>query len=450
MPAHWTGSLLVSDHEVLDGIALHATSPSIECVPEKAALRFLSLVNVSCIPLHLRIGPAYRVTTTVTETESFFSRYLLASHDDAAASRWWQTAQPDSSLGILAAVEPHQSIHPGIGPRPTEILFYASRHLDVSGPSAAAGEQSICVNAITLSSDLLVPATESTPPGTPVEFDGDYDGEIAGVLLPLSVPPKAEIINEPPVRKRKSVTDSFDEAAERRRKARRSGGGGVAAAAAVRNESSMPSLKHRRTASISESQAAPTLAGRTSRSPSLASSRPATAGAPVEAMKRSSLSRVQSISAPPVEETLEDKNKSAISRVVMAGMRLHGFTQSKSRKTRASSATPALAANDRAEPDALGRQSDEEYKLLYHQVFKGMCFAYREHMSKTSLQPHAEALRETVDRLLDVYCNDPLKAGLPSMADERTPGGRKAFGTGMSTSGCDVFGTQPILHVPPG
>ncbi|KAK3067204.1 hypothetical protein LTR53_016059, partial [Teratosphaeriaceae sp. CCFEE 6253] len=427
-------------------IALHATAPSTECVPEKAALRFLSLVNVSCIPLHLRVGPAYRVTTTVEETESFFSRYLLVSHDGAAASRWWQTAQPDSSLGILAAVEPQQSINPGIGPRPTEILFYASRHLDVSGPSAAAGEQSICVNAITLSSDLLVPATESTPPETPI----DYDGEVTGVLLPLSMPPKAEIINEPPVRKRKSVTDSFDEAAERRRKARRSGGGGVAAAAAVRSESSMPSLKHRRTASISESQAAPKLAGRTSRSPSLASSGPATAGAPVEAMKRSSLSRVQSISAPPTEETLEDRNKSAISRVVMAGMRLHGFTQSKSRKTRASSATPALAANDGAEPDALGRQSDEEYKLLYHQVFKGTCFAYRKHMSKVSLQPHAEALRETVDKLLDVFCDDPLKAGLPSIADEQTPGGRKAFGTGMSTSGCDVFDTHPILHVPLG
>lgn len=70
---------------------------------------------------------------------------------------------------------------------------------------------------------------------------------------------------------------------------------------------------------------------------------------------------------------------------------------------------------------------------MYHQVFKGTCFAYREHMPASSLQPHTEALRGTVDGLLEIFCNDPLKAGLPGIADRLTPGGRKAFGAGEPT-----------------
>ena len=77
------------------------------------------------------------------------------------------------------------------------------------------------------------------------------------------------------------------------------------------------------------------------------------------------------------------------------------------------------------------RHNDEEYKLIYHQVFKGTCFAFRQHMAGLPLQTHTEALRDSVDKFLTVFCYDPLKAGKPVLADKLTPGGRKAFGSAV-------------------
>ncbi|KAK0253512.1 hypothetical protein LTS09_011371 [Friedmanniomyces endolithicus] len=339
-----------------------------------------------------------------------------------ASSRWWQNATPDSPLGILAAVDDSQrGAHQGES-RVTEVLFYASKDAQPAESSDVPPSPSVSVHALLLSSDLLVQATEPTPPGSPKEYKEETDG----IFLPLPTPATAEIINEPPVRKRKSVTETFDDAAERRKKARRKGGEGIAAAAAVKTKSSIPPLKHRRTVSISDSQANPPGIRPLSRSPSVASSRPTTAGA----AKHSSLSRVQSICGPSTEDSLEDKNKAVISRVVMAGMQLYGLTQSKKPRLRASSIAPSPAVEGCPEPDVADREKDEEYKHIYHQVFKGTCFAYREHMPASLLQPHIDALRGTVDGLLDIFCNDPLVAGLPGMADKLTPGGRKAFGAG--------------------
>ncbi|TKA75411.1 hypothetical protein B0A55_05784 [Friedmanniomyces simplex] len=363
------------------------------------------------------------------DTEHFFSRLLLASHYHETSPQWWQSATPDSPLGILADVHDRES---GVGEgrsRVTEVLFYASKDIQSAEKSPTPTIPSFSVHALLLSSDRLVQAGEPTPPGSPIPNENGVEG----VFLPLRTSATTEMINEPPVRKRKSVNDTFDEAAERRKKARRKGGEGVAAAAAIKTEDSIPSLKHRRTVSISDGQAIPLQASRLSRSPSVASSRPTTAGAPLEAAKRSSLSRVQSISGPSSEGSLEDKNKAIISRVVMAGMRLYGLTQSKSRKSRASSATLVPLLQGCPEPSDADQQRDEEYKLVYHQTFKGTCFAYRENMAGSSLQPLTEALRDTVDRLLDMFCNDPLKAGLPGIADKLTPGGRKAFGAGKTS-----------------
>ncbi|KAK4550813.1 hypothetical protein LTR36_000393 [Oleoguttula mirabilis] len=253
--------------------------------------------------------------------------------------------------------------------------------------------------------------------------------EIDAVFLPLGNQAHAEVINEPPVRKRKTVNETFDEAAERRKKARRKGGEGVSAAAASKTDGVLPGLKHRRSASGAGTHNVPLQTRPLSRSPSVASSRPTTARAPSEAPKRSSLSRVQSIPCIPEDDSIETKNKDIISRIVMAGMRLYGVSQTKARKSRASSTVASPAIEVTFEQREAERLKDEEYKLTYHQVFKGTCFAFRGHMSTAPLQPHTEALRETVDRLLAIFCNDPLEAGLPGFADEFTPDGRKAFGT---------------------
>ncbi|KAK0794797.1 hypothetical protein LTR02_005816 [Friedmanniomyces endolithicus] len=431
MSAVWRGNIVGNDGENVTLSTDTDTSTTLGCA--NGSLRFLSVVEVSRIPLHLVVGSNLHVTTSRPDTERFFSRYLLASHAHQASQKWWQNARPDSPLGILAAVDDSQLVAREGKPRVTEILFYASKDPQPAQSSQTSPVPLFSVRALLLSSDLLVQVAEPTPPSSPKEYEEETDG----IFLPLPTSATVEIINEPPVRKRKSVNETFDDAAERRKKARRKGGEGVAAAAAVKTESSIPSLKHRRTVSISDSQANPSGIRPISRSPSVASSRPATAGA----AKHSSLSRVQSISGPSTEDSLEDKNKAIISRVVMAGMRLYGLAQSKKPRLRASSTAPSPAVEGCPEPDVADRQKDEEYKLIYHQVFKGTCFAYREHIIVSLLQPHTEALRGTVDGLLDIYCNDPLKASLPGTADKLTPGGRKAFGAGKpSGSDGDVVG----------
>lgn len=132
----------------------------------------------------------------------------------------------------------------------------------------------------------------------------------------------------------------------------------------------------------------------------------------------------------------------------MAGMRLHGLSQSKSKSTkpqqtlqqpqRRSSLAHSILATKQESPGPTStsneRKKDEEYKLIYHQTFRGATFAFRTHISSSPLQPHTETLREVVDKLLALYCSDPLANGLAGggavPGSERiTPGGRKVFET---------------------
>jgi hypothetical protein len=379
------------------------------------------------------------VKTTNSDTEVWLSRHVItASQGETREQAWWESARPDSPLGILVSVESSCDGRSKDHPRPTELLIYASQANASLGrsstPPLSQGEDGIgsvedvpvfTVCALPLSSDLLHGAPESTPPPSP---EGSEESE--AVFLPLPPVQDEETVNEPTVRKRKSVTDAFDEATERRRKARRKGGAAVAAAAAPKKEDPLPALKHRRSISGSISQLPPIQSRPLSRSPSISSSRPPTARAPSEAPKRSALSRVESVARGPGESdeaSTESKNKELISRLVMAGMRLYGLSQSKGRKSRADSSIASPAAEATFEQRDTELKSDEEYKLVYHQVFKGTSFAFRGQIASTSLQPHTEALRDAVDKLLALYCNDPLEAGLPSLADELTPGGRKAF-----------------------
>lgn len=119
----------------------------------------------------------------------------------------------------------------------------------------------------------------------------------------------------------------------------------------------------------------------------------------------------------------------------MAGMRLYGMSQSTRKllrnKQRTGSQSP-LPPEENATPEELAaeRKNDEEYKAVYHQVHKGVCFAFRSHMQTLPLQGYTDALRETADKLLTMFCSDPLARGLIGGGEEKfTPGGRKAFGS---------------------
>lgn len=51
---------------------------------------------------------------------------------------------------------------------------------------------------------------------------------------------------------------------------------------------------------------------------------------------------------------------------------------------------------------------DEEYKLVYHQTFKGVVFAFRRQIGTVQLQLQQHELRDTVERFLGLFCEDPL------------------------------------------
>jgi hypothetical protein len=135
------------------------------------------------------------------------------------------------------------------------------------------------------------------------------------------------------------------------------------------------------------------------------------------------------IAAESQPSSTEQKNKDYIAKVVMAGMRLYGFVQAKTRKSRSNSEAASPVIDASSEDLEAERKQSEEYKLIYHQAFKGTCLAFRKQIADASLQIHTEALRATVDRLLAVFCNDPLTLNAEEEDDKFTPGGRKLFGS---------------------
>lgn len=302
----------------------------------------------------------------------------------------------------------------------SEILFF------VESTDAAQGQgldaSPLTLKAIPLNSAM--PSYLPSPPQSPVNVGDDCDAQL---LPPLEQLQATALANE---RKRKQVSDVFDEATERRRRAKRHGGESVAAAAGAVNvlvgqkrpkapvkaqtpasaKAAASSRPHSRTASFSAAQTEPP--GRPlSRSPSMSSDiRPVSLKGIVEATtmsKRSSLSRVSSLAD---TATIEERNKDAISRLVMAGMRLYGLQQRK----RSGHARRASEVNSQAQSGADGayqdaKDKDEEYKLIYHQTYKGTVFAFRRAIVRETLYSQPEVLQETVDKLLAVFCSDPLE-----------------------------------------
>lgn len=415
---------------------------STECLPPNASLRYLSIVDTDLIPLRMILGRPLSVSTTTEAAEVWFSSILLKQdNEDAEARAWWETARVDSPLGILCSVDAAKATRESRASRTaTELLFFASRKSPglsarpITPPDSSPGLPDppehpfldLCIHALPLCSALL--STVLTPRASPEAEDGRIEAE----FLP-TVSDREDVIQRPPVRKRKSVNDAFNAATERRTKVRRKGGEGVAAAAAPRAEPGLPALKHSRSGSASHISVHHRSL---SRSSSIGSAKPTIVreSSTSAIAKPSALSRMQGVpDSPQVEITsmVEQKNKDLVSRMAMTGMRLYGLYQSKSRRSRAGSAvaSPIGATFDAAEAD---KRRDEEFKLIYHQVYKGTLFTFRQHISSMVLQSHTLAVQETVDRLLAIFCTEPLSAGSDGDADGFTPGGRKLFTSSTS------------------
>lgn len=290
-----------------------------------------------------------------------------------------------------------------------EILFYAARKnvtQDISLPSdneASSADPELGLYALPLSSDLLLfNDTDITPPTSPV-LGTSNPNTIDGRFIPR--PWDAPTLRQ----RRKTALDSTFSAATDRRK--RHSGASVAAAAAAQNSPSLlPSLP--RLKSEASRGAVPLLTRPKSRSPSIASLRrdptvPETKRV-ASGLSRATPAPVSSPQPSTEQEILQQKNKDMVSKVVLAGLRVWGFTASK-RKKRVSTSAVTEIQQTAMDPDEEAK--DEEYKLLYHHVYKTACFSFRSWIGKEDLsgKEYAEKVRDTVDALLEILCKDPME-----------------------------------------
>ncbi|KAK6399510.1 hypothetical protein LTR95_019425, partial [Oleoguttula sp. CCFEE 5521] len=341
---------------------------------EPYTLRYLSIVDVDHIPLHIFTGASYAVSTTSAAVETFFSNILASGRED----QWWNTTRHESRLGILVAVK-HSTAHPATAPRITELLFIATKpsHNQAahtlsphSAPAladlpSARPDPRLKVTAHAISSDLLHASDLPTPPSSPT---ADTGTEVqSATFLHSPIDESTEIVHEPPTKKRRTANDAFDEANERRKAARRKGAQAVSAAAFI---------GHRRESSGGHIPV-PLQTRPLSRSPSVIDSRPPTA---VDGKRRSTLSRVESVStlpSPTVDSAysaVHERNRVLVQRTVMTCMRAYGLEQTKSNRR---------AKSESEDQQAADTVQEDEYKLVYHQTYKGVCFAFRAHMSGT-------------------------------------------------------------------
>ena len=127
--------------------------------------------------------------------------------------------------------------------------------------------------------------------------------------------------------------------------------------------------------------------------------------------KRSTLNHVASVgceSSSPASDQLskiENQNKAALSRIVMAGMRMYGMQQRK-RSTDSKEVSEVVPGAGIAATISLTPDVEDQYKLIYHQTYKASSFVFRRQMQVVAISQGD--LRDTVDRLLEMFCVDPI------------------------------------------
>ncbi|KAF2633532.1 hypothetical protein BU25DRAFT_453283 [Macroventuria anomochaeta] len=475
----WSGEILLPGGQSVKDVGFSAPTVASSPAITAASLRFLSTVDTAKIPLYLAAGPSYDVWTTSEASEAWFESILLSQPSTAAPSNgtldWWTLARAQSPIGVLVQVHAREDAPQK--PRITEVLFYGTiaaaptieglptppSSQDV--PNAQPGLlPELRVHALPLSSDLLYqnPASSVLPPSpTPNTTDqpGEIEAQFLHTLHDSHTAPKS------PKRKR----DLFEEATIAKRKAKGKGGEGVAAAAARATGSQRP-YTHRKSISI-DSKASPLLDSRPSsahgplpRPPSRQLSRSTSISSDIRPLsrkdtaeahgRRTHLSRVDTISLQPEEPTTESRNKEALTKVVMAAMRMHGLQQRKRIKSRRASTAPGLEESQPVSEDITAEDAakDEEFKLIYHQTYKGAALALRKHMTEKPLHAQPDRMRDLVEQFLTLFLTDPLAQPLPS--DEptnpvATPGIKQVGIFGSSHHHASPFDLPSGMRRPP-
>ena len=415
---------------------------------------FLSVVDVPSIPFHLVAGPSLDVCVHDDTALQWIVDSLFLERDDNVDSD-----QDKALLGFQTGGQLNRGILLKVGdgagnirnakaaPSITELLLYAtvsatsfaksslptppvssspgpgdSTSIDEAADSTASWK----IYALPLSSDLISQAAEIS------SLSANHPGE-AQFLLPLS---GDDFADQDSHCKHKKVSSLFEDAAQRSKRLKRRGGERISKAMSNLEPSPIlsqsieyPKPTELPNDSYNSRQGAKTGLSRASSAMStrsIDSSRPLSRRESLLHGKRSLLQRVESMSSPlgspqltHFDSSIEQQNKSALTRIVMAGMRVHGLQQKRT-LNRAHTISGIFNERSEAQKSVVVPEDDGMYKTVYHQTFKAASFTFRTHVASTIIPQ--EALRDVVDRLLAIFCTDPLQAndhrGIPTSETE--------------------------------
>jgi len=435
-------------------------------LPQSTILSFLATIHTSDVPLYLAACPPLDVWSDDPHTEEVLTGLLFPSGEifhaaEYAPRPWWLRPSQQSDLGILVKVRGSQADEAVVqAPQATELLLYAAvvETAPIEGLLTPPRSSSPVADGLGTETQRNGRNTQlrlfALPLCSNVTSTGSRVGNHEAQEQPIS-PGKAfflpqEKVNAAPIRdastsKRRKISNVFDDATKQRRKLKGRGGEAISRAMADAMPTGallpMPQTTQayhmkdiQPTKATEESaQAADVRRRSLSRASSVGSiqniepSRPPSRRDSFIPGRRSGLNRVESVISGPhspltldSDNSLQEHNSKALSRIVMAGMRMYGLQQKK-KATKYDGQGRDVNDNQVSQSDPAQKDLDE-YKLVYHQTYKGACFAFRHHFPTTLVRQ--DAMREVVDRLLLLFCTDPLPT------------------RGPDTQGDQLFGSQ--------
>ena len=399
-----------------------------------AQLHFLSLVDVARIPLYLAAGPSCDVCTENEATTRWLTEAVLdceesGFYEDASREPWWSHLGGQSENGILLRVDNKSDEERGTRNVITEVLLYAavtktntalptppasSSPAPPDEDTADASDQdgkTVKVYALPLCSNITGRTKISMEMCSSIATEFQSAGQAR--FLPHAHDP--DRVTQPVPQKRQSISSLFEDATKKRRKLKGRGGESISQAMAgidrppsqhglpEKQETPQPQENDLRRKSLSRATSMTSIAGSEH-------SRPTSRAGPLANGKRSSLHRVESIISPCDSPTPLDadgshaqQNKAALTKVVMAAMRLHGLQQKKRPASKSQLPTQITMP---LETNSAANEAEDEYKVVYHQTLKAAMFTFRQYLNNQAIPQ--EAMRDVVDRLLTMFCNDPM------------------------------------------
>ncbi|KAL8894122.1 MAG: hypothetical protein Q9192_004596 [Flavoplaca navasiana] len=443
---------------------LHFSHPdwALPFLTHHTSLKYLTIVETASVPLYLVVGPSLDVWTDNESTEQWIHRCLfddLKDGDTEHSNRWWARPGGQSKHSILLGVRGGDDAGEGSATEITELLLYAGtsqeRNAPPTPPTSSPLENgshgsktslNVRIHALPLSSKIY--NTLAQTPGIPHINPASDDQEF--YYLPSPPPARSYQHYAIPTTKRPHIESLFDEATQIRRLHKKQGGEGIAKAmAAMDARMSMPALSST-TAALPEPLINPNLkaqpkprtpfsrssTGCTNPPPrpqtdDLSSRPPSSHLPPLPKRRRSSLTRAPSLPSPSIDtvtpasdipdstNAIEHQNKTSLSRIIMAGMRMHGLqSQHQRRKSLGGAsdtqnpASPSTAGkgsiygvNGAGGQGSVGGIPEDEYKAIYHQTFKSTTFAFRNTWKTSAIKE--ESLRDTVNIFLSQFCTSP-------------------------------------------